>query len=119
MFTDLAALANADANIKHLGRTCSAEFGLTSGDRPFHVIVRDGEVLEVLEGPFKMRSSAFQITASDAAWSEFMTPRPAPGFHDIFAMSATGNAKIEGDMTALLTHLGFYKALLQTLRREN
>ena len=119
MLEDLAARANADPNIKRLGRTCIAEFVLMVSDTPFHVIVQSGKVQDVLQGPFKMRNSSFQISATEAAWSEFMAPLPRPGFHDIFAMSATGNATIVGDMTVLLSHLGFYKALLQTLRRGN
>ncbi len=119
MFRNLADTANADPNVRRLGRGCSVEFVLGLDERPFHVVVKDGVVGEVLEGPFKMRGAAFRIQAASQTWAEFMAPRPKPGFHDIFAMSATGNARIEGDMDRLLTHLAFFKALIATTRRGN
>lgn len=115
-FQNLAEAANADPNIQRLGRTCSAEFGLGVGARELHVIVRRGRVIEVLEGPFRMRATAFHIAAETEAWEEFLKPTPKPGRHDIFAMSATGIAKIEGNMPILLQHLGFFKALLAAPR---
>ena len=118
MFEDLAERANKDAHLRRIGRNCSAEFVLAAGDTPTHVVIRGGEVTLVRDGPFKMRSSAFRIAASRAAWEAFMEARPKPGFHDIFAMSATGAARIEGDMDVLLGHLAYFKALLATLRRE-
>lgn len=117
MFERLAARANADPNVRRLGRNCSMEFALVADGAATHVRVRNGEVVDVLQGPFKMRAAAFRIDADATAWRAFMTPRPRPGLHDIFAMSATGNARIEGDIDALLTHLGFVKALLATLRQ--
>ena len=118
MFEGLQDKANADPNVRRLGRTCTADFMLMAGDAAFHVSVAAGLVTGVSRGPFKMRSAASQVAASDAAWARFMTPKPPPGFHDIFAMSATGAARIEGDMAVLLGHLGFFKALIASLRQE-
>lgn len=104
--------------IARLGRRCSLEFALGVGDAVHHVVVREGVVADVLQGPFKMRPAAFSISAPEAAWAEFCKPVPKPGFHDIFAMSATGNGRIEGDVRRLLEHLEFVKCLLAALREE-
>jgi len=115
-FDALADRANADPNVRRLGRTCSVEFALGVGDQEVHLVVDKGQVVDVLEGPFRMRAAAFRIAADKAAWDAFMQPTPRPGYHDIFAMSATGVARIEGDVPVLLRHLAFFKALLAAPR---
>lgn len=118
MFEKLADVANANPNVRRLGRTCSTEFAIVVDDTPYHVVVREGRVVDVLTGPFKMRGAAFRIAAAASEWREFLKPAPRPGRHDIFAMSASGAGRIEGDMNVLLNHLAFFKALLATMRAE-
>jgi len=119
MFEALPRHAAANPNVERLGRSCTAEFALVADGTPWHVRVKNGRIASVEEGPFKMRGTAFRIEASAEAWEEFRKPYPPPGFHDIFAMSATGNARIEGDMGVLLQHLAFFKALIACLRERN
>lgn len=118
MFDRLQSVANGDPNIRRLGRTFSGAFELAVDETPHHVRIENGVVHSVEAGPFRMRAAAFRIAASADVWHEFMSPRPGPGRHDIFAMSATGNARVEGDIDALLGHLAFFKALLECLRQE-
>ena len=118
MFEALVERSREDPNIARLGRSCDAEFVLQADETPWHVIVRGGVVDAVREGPFKMRAAGFRIAASSDAWREFMAPRPKPGHHDIFAMSATGVATVDGDVNALLDRLAYYKALIALLRTE-
>ena len=118
MFERLKERANADPNVARVGRTCSTEFVLSADGTPWHVIVENGVVKDVLKGPFKMRGASFRIEATSEAWQAYMTAAPPPGLHDIFAMSATGNARIEGDMAVLHEHLWFFKTLLVTLRED-
>ena len=115
-FAALAEQANADPNLRRLGRTCSVEFALGIGEQDLHLVIDRGQVVDVLEGPFRMRAAAFRIAADRATWDAFMQPAPRPGYHDIFAMSATGVARIEGDVPVLLRHLAFFKALLAAPR---
>lgn len=115
-FNGLADHANGDPNVRRLGRTCSVEFALGVGDQELHLVIDRGRVVDVLEGPFRMRAAAFRIAADAAAWDAFMQPAPRPGYHDIFAMSATGVARIDGDVPVLLGHLAFFKALLAAPR---
>ena len=53
------------------------------------------------------------------AWTRFWQAEPPPGFHDIFAMTSTGAALIEGDLTPLRRHLRFVKALLALPRERD
>lgn len=119
MLENLAERVNADETLRRLGRYCSTEFVIEIGDVPHHVVVERGEIREVIPGPFKMRSWSFAIRAGEAAWREFWSPVPKPGFHDIFAMSSCGHARIEGDMAPLLHNLRFIKEVLASLRKGN
>lgn len=117
-FADLPARANADANVQRLGRTFTGAFTLAIDDLPVRVAIENGVVQAAEAGPFKMRASSFRIAATAETWAAFQTPRPRPGYHDIFAMTAAGVAEIDGDVNVLLEHLAFFKALLASLREE-
>ena len=41
---------------------------------------------------------------------------PAPGYHDLCAMTKSGTARIEGDWLPLMTHLRYVKELLAAPR---
>ncbi|MBT6314886.1 MAG: hypothetical protein HOJ21_16920, partial [Alphaproteobacteria bacterium] len=55
MLAGLVEKARRNANLQRLGRNCTAEFVIGIDDARHHVVIRDGLVAEVLEGPFKMR----------------------------------------------------------------
>ena len=116
MLERLPEIVNASETLTHLGRFCTTEFVVEIGDVAHHVVIERGVVREVVAGPFKMRSFSFAIRASEAAWREFWSPVPKPGFHDIFAMSSCGHARIEGDMEPLLHNLRYIKDVLACLR---
>ena len=103
-------------HLVRLGRHFSGEFVVAVDDKPFHVVADKGRIVEVLEGPFKMRAFSFAVRASGDAWTKFCASVPEPGFHDIFAMSGSGNARIEGDMAPLLHNLRYFKELLALMR---
>jgi len=117
MFEILVSKANNNAHIRRLGRGCTTAFVLQVDNEQFHLSVDRGQITSVSQGPFQMRGSSFVISAAKDTWTEFMRPIPRPGFHDIFAMSATGNARIEGDINILLGHLAYFKAVLDLLRK--
>jgi hypothetical protein len=43
---------------------------------------------------------------------------PAPGYHDIFAMTKGGRARVEGNLQPLMANLRFIKDLLAAPRRR-
>jgi hypothetical protein len=117
MFESLLITVDDDAYIQSLGRNCTTEFALGVDDARYHIKVENGRIISVEQGPFQMRAASFLISATKDTWAEFMTSTPRPGFHDIFAMSAMGNARIEGDIKILLEHLPYFKAVLGLLRK--
>ena len=65
-----------------------------------------------------MRSVSFSIRGSEEAWVNHWQKVPAPGWHDLFALTKRGAASMEGDLRPLLQNLQFFKDLLALPRRE-
>jgi hypothetical protein len=85
---------------------------LGSKDRPFHVSFAAGRIVEMAPGPILMRSWCFSYRASPAAWAEFWKPVPRPGWHDLLALTKSGEAVLEGDLLPFMTHLQYFKDVL-------
>lgn len=64
-----------------------------------------------------MRSTAFTVRGTDEAWQRHWEAIPAPGWHDLFALTKRGAASFEGDLRPLLQNLQFFKDLLALPRR--
>ena len=116
IFNRLPAMANACPNLVRVGRHCNVEFLVEIGNHAVQITVQAGRVTDVHPGPLKMRAWRFAIRAGEAAWREFWSPVPQPGFNDIFAMASRGHAKIEGDVGTLLEHLRYFKEIMQLPR---
>lgn len=114
----LPEAANAHSVLRRIGRSCSVDFVIEVDDTPFHISVREGLVRSVVRGPFAMKSWTFAIRASGSSWKEFFRTIPRPGYNDIFAMSAYGHARIDGDVGPLLSDLRYLKELLALCRGE-
>jgi hypothetical protein len=117
MIERLFDLVNADAALVRRGRFLTTDFLIEVGDEPFHVSVQDGRIASVTRGPALMRPWRFAIRASDNAWREFWQPVPRPGYHDLFALTRFGRARIEGDLQPLMANLRYIKEVLETPRR--
>ena len=113
IFNRLPEAANARPELVRLGRGCDVEFLIEVGERAWQISVQAGRVAGVRRGPLRMRAWRFAIRAGEAAWREFWSPVPKPGFNDIFAMASRGHARIEGDVGPLLEHLRYFKELVQ------
>jgi len=114
----LPGRVNADDNLRHIGRYCTADFMIEVGSAPFHFSVVDGELGKVLRGPYRMRSWNFAIRGSEDSWKAFWATVPAPGYNDIFAMTAYGHAVLDGDIRPLMKDLRFIKEVLALPRGE-
>jgi hypothetical protein len=42
----------------------------------------------------------------------YWEPVPAPGFHDLFALTKGGHARVEGDLQPLMANLRYVKDVL-------
>jgi hypothetical protein len=103
---------NTDAALVRRGRYFSATFLVEVGETSWLVSVHAGRVERVERGPFLMREWAFAIRGSADAWRRYWEPVPPPGFHDLFALTKGGHARVEGDLQPLMANLRYVKDIL-------
>lgn len=113
---DLPDLVNDNAALVRRGRTLSGEFLVQADELPVHIRVHEGRIEMVETGPFRMRAWRFAIKADAAAWARHWEAMPAPGYHDMIAMTRLGVARIEGDLQPLMAHLRYVKEVLAAPR---
>ena len=71
-----------------------------------------GSLAALDRGPRLLRSNAFTVRGTDEAWTKHWEQVPAPGWHDLFALTKRGAASIDGDLRPLLQNLQYFKDLL-------
>lgn len=111
-FEALPRLVAADAGLVRRGRflTCDLEIGI--GAVSLAVPIFEGRVAAVRRGPFLLKPSTFAIRAEADVWQRFHEPVPAPGWHDLMALSKVGRARIEGNLVPLMGNLQYVKDLI-------
>ena len=114
----LADLVNADAALVRRGRYLSTTFLVETGATAWLVTVHEGRVTRLERGPFLLRAFSFAVRASEDAWQRFWAPVPAAGWHDLFAMTKGGHARVEGDLRPLMANLRYVKEVLAKPRRS-
>jgi len=107
---------NANPRLCHRGRFFTSDIMIEIGDTPYYLRINNGRIDDLSEGPVLMRPWAFAIRAGESAWTAFWQAMPAPGYHDIFAMTKFGAASIDGDFHPLMANLRYVKDLLATAR---
>ena len=117
MIDSIPGLVNSDATLVRRGRFLTTDFLVEVGDEGFHVSVHEGRIAAVTRGPAAARPWRFAIRANAEAWREFWQPVPRPGYHDLFALTRFGHARIEGDLLPLMANLRYVKEVLETPRR--
>lgn len=111
-FAELPKLLDADAALVARGRGLNVGCLLGPKDHPYHVSFAAGRIVEMALAPILMRSWTFSYRASPAAWAEFWKPVPRPGWHDLLALTKSGEAVLEGDLYPFMTHLQYFKDVL-------
>src|ERR1700688_1745950 len=91
-FTDLPVLLDADAALVARGGRLNTTCLLGSKDYPFYLSFAAGRIVDMAPAPILMRSWCFSYRASPAAWIEFWKPVPRPGWHDLLALTKSGEA---------------------------
>ena len=117
-FAGLPALLDADAALVARGCRLNVACLLGPKDHPFHVSFAAGRIVEMAPAPILMRSWCFSYRASPAAWAEFWKPIPRPGWHDLLALTKSGEAILEGDLLPFMTHLQYFKDVLALPRTK-
>jgi hypothetical protein len=116
-FARLPGLLAADTDLIRRGRWLTVECRIDVGSEPFFLSIRDGTLTALDRGPRLMRSTAFTFRATDEAWTNYWEPTPAPGWHDLFALTKRGAASMDGDLRPLLQNLQYFKDLLALPRK--
>ncbi len=116
IFQRLPDLVNGDAALVRRGRWLTGTFRVDCGTVPVFVSVETGRIAAVEVGPKLLRSVQFSIAAPADAWRQFWQPMPVAGFHDIFAMTKAGVAKIDGHLEPLMANLRYVKEVLAAPR---
>jgi hypothetical protein len=112
VFASIPALLDQNAALMLRGRWLTCECLLGPLERPFHVSIRAGAIIDMTPAPILMRSWRFAYRASFAAWAEYWQPAPRPGWHDLLALTKRKEAVLEGDLHPFMTHLQYFKDLL-------
>ena len=115
----LPELVNGNAPLVRRGRFLSLDFLLDIGAQEYLVEVREGRIHAVRRGPFVMRPGRFAISAAADVWEKFWAREPAPGFHDLFALTKSGAARIDGDLQPLMANLRYVKEVIEAPRPKD
>lgn len=113
----LPEAVNASARLTERGRFLSLEFQVAIGSATCFIALAEGRIRKIEEGPRRMRSCAFILSAPPEAWEKFWLPMPPPWYHDLFAMNKKGFLTIEGDLHPFMGNLQYFKDLLALPRR--
>lgn len=113
----LFELVNADEALVRRGRFLTCDFLVEVGETPYLISVDRGRLASVMRGPGLMRPWRFAIRAPEDAWREFWQAVPRPGYHDLFALTRFGRARIEGDLQPFMANLRYVKEVLEAPRR--
>jgi hypothetical protein len=86
------------------------------GATAIRVVIAAGRP-SLIEGTLLLRPWRFAVRADEAVWLAHWQPTPEPGFYDLFALTKTGRATVEGDIHPLMANLQFIKDMLAAPRR--
>jgi len=112
MLENLAARVNGDVNLVRRGRSVNTTFLIAIDDADHLVSIAAGKITGIKPGPFITPNYSFALRASRESWGKLWSPKPIPGFTDIFALVKKKLLRIEGDLHPFMTHLLYFKGVL-------
>jgi hypothetical protein len=118
IFAGIPALLSRDAALIARGRFLDVECLLGSTEQSFYVSIRSGRIEDMTPAPVLMRPWRFAYRATPQAWTEFWQPTPKAGWHDLLSLTKRGEARLEGDIQPFMTHLQYFKDLLELPRKS-
>jgi hypothetical protein len=93
-------------------RSLSADCVIAVGRTPVLVKIREGQITACERALPLLCSREFTIRGSVVAWKELWQAFPAPGWHDLFALTKRGEMSVEGNTQKFMAHLQFFKDLI-------
>ena len=116
MLDQLAERVNGDQNLVRRGKSVTTTF-LIAIDTTDHLVrVVEGRIASITPGPFITPNYSFALRASREAWEKLWSPKPIPGFTDIFALVKKKLLRIEGDLHPFMSNLLYFKGVLAAPR---
>src|ERR1043166_8910255 len=97
MLDHLAARVNGDANLVRRGKHVTTTFLIAIDNTDHLVSVAEGKIIGIKPGPFITPNYSFALRASRDSWDKLWSPKPLPGFTDIFALVTKKLLRIAGD----------------------
>lgn len=110
--TALPQMLSRDAFLQWRGRRLACNLLVEADDLSVYLDFRAGRIEQVAEGRQLLRSWDVALRSDADTWLRHWEPVPAPGFHDLFAMSKAGVLRIEGRLEPLMANLQFLKDVL-------
>jgi hypothetical protein len=117
-FAEIPAFLEQAPQLIVRGRFLDCECLLGPMDRPFHVTIRAGRIVDLTPAPVLMRSWRFAYRATFAGWAEYWQDAPKPGWHDLLALTKRKEAMLEGDLHPFMAHLQYFKDVLALPRHH-
>lgn len=112
----LADAVNADMALVARGRFVNLEWLWQIGATPYHIHIQHGFIVDLVRGPVPMRAWTFAVRGETENWERFWAPLPKPGYHDLFAMTKSGRAAVEGNLQPFMANLRYFKDILAAPR---
>ena len=118
MLENLAARVNADANLVRRGKHVTTTFLIQIDNADHLVSIVEGKITGIKPGPFITPNYSFALRASRGSWDKLLSPKPLPGFTDVFALVKKKLLRIEGDLHPFMSNLLYFKGVLAAPRQE-
>jgi hypothetical protein len=112
MLDTLAERVNGDQNLVRRGRHVTTTFLIAIDNADHLVRVAEGRIVSITPGPFITPNYSFALRASRDSWDKLWSPKPIPGFTDIFALVKKKLLRIEGDLHPFMCNLLYFKGVL-------
>lgn len=108
----LPQMLSSDAFLQWRGRRFACDLLVEADDLSVYLNFHGGRIEQMAEGRQLLRSWDVALRSDAESWLRHWEPLPAPGFHDLFAMSKAGVLRIEGRLAPLMANLQFVKDVL-------
>lgn len=108
----IPARVEADSHLVWRGRTLTADCLVDIGSRSFLLRFERGHIAQCRSDMPLLCPWTFAIRGSAQAWQALWEDPPAPGWHDIFALSKRGEMAFEGNLQPFMAHLQYLKDVL-------
>lgn len=119
MLDALPAAVNGRPQLVRRGRFLTVDFRWTVGALVHDIQIHQGRVTDLRSDGGLLRPWRFHIAAAEEVWQRFWEPLPAPGYHDIFALTKSGHARLEGDLLPFMANLRYFKEIMALPREFN